>query len=409
MGMAGIPMRCKVVHRGARPFGLLSVAMAAFCLVAALVASPVPALAQDFVTTPRLKPGGGKWRIGYYEGGPYFNYRRNLVGFVEGLMDLGWIEPAEVPDIGVPDDNAALWPVLAATLKSRYVELVPGAFWSAGWNATRRDEVREDCIRRLNAGEVDFMLAAGTWAGQDLANDRHHVPLTVCAVSNAMFSGIVKSPTASGHDHVHAKCDPDRYVRMTRLFYNLFRFNRLGITYEDSPDGRVHGAVREIEQVSREFDFEVVRCIAPFSGVGLEAAEEAVINCQEKLARQVDAVIIPVHRGVNPRVMSRILAPYFERKIPTFSQQGSQEVKYGVLMGMTLGWGAFREVGTFHAKAAASAFNGVPVGRLPLIFEDPRGLALNRETARRLGYEVPPGLDLVAEDVFETIAPDSDK
>ncbi|MEW5772314.1 MAG: hypothetical protein AB1916_02205 [Thermodesulfobacteriota bacterium] len=380
---------------------------ATLLLAAALAAAPAVADAPlEFVTAPVAKPGGGKWRIGYYEGGPYFNYRRNLVGFVEGLMDLGWIEPAEVPDVGGPDDNAALWPLLAATLKSDYVQFAPEAFWSGGWNATCREAAREDCIRRLNAGEVDFMLAAGTWAGQDLANDRHAAPLTVCSVSNAAFSGIVRSPAESGRDHVHAKCDPDRYVRMARLFYNLFRFRRLGITYEDSPEGRVHGAVREIEQVSREFGFEVVRCLAPFSGVSQVQSEEAVIACQEELARQADAVIIPVHRGVNPRVMSRVLAPHFARRIPTFSQQGSLEVKHGALMGMTLGRGAFREVGTFHAKAAASAFHGVPVGRLPLVFEDPRGLALNRETARRIGFQVPPGLDLVAEDVFETIAPD---
>ncbi len=388
----------------ARVSGFLGPSVAALCL-AAILAFPAVVPAADFVTTPRLKPGGGKWRIGYYEGGPYFNYRRNLVGFVEGLMDLGWIAPAEVPEAGGPDDNAALWPVLAA-FKSDYLEFAPAAFWSAGWNATRRGQVREDCIRRLQAGEVDFMLAAGTWAGQDLANDRHSVPLTVCAVSNAVRSGIIESPTQSGRDHVHAKCDPNRYVRMARLFFNLFRFQRLGITYEDSPDGLVHAGVQEIEQVSREFGFEVVPCLAPSAGVGQEAAEEAVITCQERLAKQVDAAIIPVHQGVNRRAMSRILAPYIERGIPTFSQQGSEEVKYGVLMGITLGRGAFRQIGAFHAKVAASAFNEVPVGRLPLVFEDPRGLSLNRETARRIGYAVPPGLDLVAEDVFDTMAPD---
>lgn len=385
-----------------RPFWSLCI-LALLCLAAQW---PGPAQAEEFFTAPVAKPGGGKWRIGYYEGGPYFNYRRNLVGFVEGLMDLGWIEPAEVPDVGGPDNNALLWPVLAATLRSDFLELAPEAFWSAGWSATCREEVREDCIRRLNAGEVDFMLAAGTWAGQDLANDRHNVPLTVCAVSNAVFSGIIRSPLVSGRDHVHAKSDPERYVRMTRLFYNLFGFKRLGITYEDSPDGRVHAGVREIEQVSREFGFEVVRCLAPFVGVDIATCEEKVIACQEELAPQVDAAIIPVHRGVNPRVMSRILAPYFARRIPTFSQQGSLEVRRGALMGMTLGRGAFRQVGTFHAKAAASAFHGIPVGRLPLVFEDPRGLALNRETARRIGFTVPPGLDLVAEDVFDSIAPD---
>lgn len=380
---------------------------ALLCVCALCSVCPGAPAAREYVTAPRTN-AGEPWRIGYYQGGPYFNYQRNLRGFVQGLMELGWIEPAELPPSSDPDDTRELWGFLCTGLTSRYVRFVPEAYWSADWDDGVRAVRRADATARLNAGEVDFMIAAGTWAGQDLATDAHHVPLTVFAVSDPVGSGIVQSAENSGLPHVHAKCDPDRYVRMTRLFYNLFHFKRLGITYEDSPAGRTHAAVAEIEQVSREFGFVVEHCVAPFTSVTFEESAQAVIDCQRSLARSVDAAMIPVHRGVTTRDMSRILAPYFERKIPTFSQQGSLEVRHGVLMGMTLGQEAFRRIGLFHAKVAASALNGVPVGELPQIFEDPRAVVLNRETARRIGYTIPPGLLLVAEEVFDTIAPDTE-
>lgn len=364
--------------------------------------------AADFETAPVSK-NDGKWRIGFYEGGPYFNYQRNLDAFLAGLMELGWVKEATLPVIEDPNDTSQLWQFAAENLKSDYVEFVSSAYWSSEWDDEKRKVNRADCLDRLKKREVDFMIVAGTWAGQDLANDQHDVPLTVFAVSDPVKAGIIKSPYESGLAHVHAKSDPDRYARMVRLFYNLFHFRRLGITYDDSDVGRSHAAVGDIERVSKELGFEVVGCIAPFHDSTFEETRDAVILCQDTLSKKVDAVIIPVHRGVTPQHMSRIITPLLERRIPTFSQQGSLEVKHGVLMGITLGKEAFRKIGLFHAKVAASAFNGEDVGDLPLIFEDPRAMAINLETARRLDYKVPPGLLLIAEDLYETIAPDTDE
>jgi len=377
-------------------------------VVAVLLLLAATASAAEFKTTPVPKKDG-KWRIGYYEGGPYFNYQRNLKGFISGLMELGWVQKADLPAIEDQNDTSELWKFAAEQLKSDYVEFVAPAYWSAQWDDEKRKTSQADCLARLQQREVDFMIVAGTWAGQDLANDRHDIPLTVFAVSDPVKAGIIKSPYESGLKHVHAKSDPDRYARMVRLFYNLFHFRRLGITYDDSEVGRAHAAVSDIEKVSKELGFEVVPCIAPFHEATFEQARDAVILCQDQLSRKADAVIIPVHRGVTSQHMSRIIAPLLERKIPTFSQQGSLEVKHGALMGITLGEEAFRKIGLFHAKVAASAFNGVNVGELPLIFEDPRAVAVNMETARRIGYKVPPGLLLVAEDIYETIAPDTNE
>ena len=47
-------------------------------------------------TSPTLNKGE-KWRIGYYEGGPYTEYVTTMRTLITGLMELDWIEKTDVP------------------------------------------------------------------------------------------------------------------------------------------------------------------------------------------------------------------------------------------------------------------------------------------------------------------------
>ncbi|MGE4554127.1 MAG: ABC transporter substrate-binding protein [Desulfovibrionaceae bacterium] len=352
---------------------------------------------------------GAKWRIGYLEGGPYFNYARNLEALARGLTALGWMEAPNLPGLPADGDTAEIWSALATRTRSDYLQFVPDAWYSAGWSPAARGHVRRALLERLQSGDLDLVLAAGTWAGQDLALPAHHVPVVAFAVSDPVLSGIVPPLGTRGLPNVHVKMDPERYLRMARLFHNVFGFRRLGVTYENSPEGRAHAGVDDMARAAEAMGFSLVLCEAQFSGVSDEAAVDGVVRCQERLAREADAVVIPVHRGVRPSAMSRILAPLLAARIPTFSQQGSLEVRHGVLMGMTLGEAAFTQIGLFHARVVAAILNGAVPAEVPMVFEDPRGIAINRETARRIGWRVPPGLEQCTETFYDAIAPDDEE
>lgn len=49
---------------------------------------------------------GNKWRIGYYEGGPWQDYRESLKAVAEGLMERGWIEKQTLPQVSISDQPA---------------------------------------------------------------------------------------------------------------------------------------------------------------------------------------------------------------------------------------------------------------------------------------------------------------
>ncbi len=160
------------------------------------------------------------------------------------------------------------------------------------------------------------MIAMGTWAGQDLATNEHSVPTMVVSTSDPIKSKIIVSAEDSGFDHLHAKVDPDRYSNQVRLFYEVIGFERLGLVYEDSVDGRTYAAVEDVQRVATELGFKLVKCEAPFSGISVEEATAGVIKCHRELAPKVDALFLTVHRGAVCEAMPAIMAPLLGKTCP---------------------------------------------------------------------------------------------
>ena len=148
---------------------------------------------EQFFKVDPITNNGKKWRVGYYEGGAYINYQKQLTETVKGLMQLGWLETAELPkQTGEATDT--LWAWLSTQAKSDYIEFVADAHYSAFWENNKRGEVEDAIVFRLNnEKDIDLMIAMGTWAGKGLANYRHRVNTLVFSTSNPISSGIIKS------------------------------------------------------------------------------------------------------------------------------------------------------------------------------------------------------------------------
>ena len=186
---------------------------------------------------------GKKWRIAYYEGGPYTDYKTVLAATLSGLVKLGWLEPFTLPKNIDDADTQKVWSYLAGQAESEYLEFLSSGFMSAGWKTGLRIGNKKEMIHRLAAGkDIDLVIAMGTWAGQDLANNQHSIPVFVMSTSDPVRAKIIKSPQNSGFDHVFARCDPKRYERQIRLFHRIFNFKKLGLICDDSPEGRMYAA-----------------------------------------------------------------------------------------------------------------------------------------------------------------------
>ena len=91
-----------------------------------------------------------------------------------------------------------------------------------------------------------------------------------------------------------------------------------------------------------------------------------------------------------------------EHHIPTFSQSGSEEVKYGFLV--SISQAGFRYVGEFHAQTIAQVLNGAKPNQLDQLFEEPPKIAINMKTAEVIGFDPPVVLLGATDEIFNEIS-----
>lgn len=355
----------------------------------------------SFSTNPTTKDGK-KWRIGFYEGGEYIDYQTTLIALVNGLMTLGWIEKMEIP-AQTGAQTKQLWNWMAASLKSQYIEFPADAHYSANWNRELRKTMSEELISRLTKKkDIDLMIAAGTWGGQDLASDLHKTPTIVVSTSDPVKANIIASSEDSGRDHVHARVAPMRYELQIKLFHEIIKFKTLGIAYENTETGRIYGSIDKVEKMAQELGFELVTCYTQSDVSDIAVAEESVKKCFEELAKKkVDAIYVTLQRGINKNSIAALVNIANSNKIPTFSQSGINEVRYGFLM--SVAQGEFRAVGNFCAQTIAKVFNGAKPRQLNQIFENPQKIAINQKTADIIGFVLSMDLAEIIDESFPDI------
>lgn len=354
----------------------------------------------DFSTSPRTN-GEHKWRIAYYEGGPYGNYYEYVSALVKGLMKLGWIETKAVPR-HKDRSTRALWSWLSNNTNSAFIDFVDDAYYSANWDQETRERLQAEVIRRVNEQkDLDLIFALGTWAGKDLANDEHSTPTIVMSASDPVGSEIITGIQDSGRDHIHARVDPLRYERQVRMFHDVIRFDKLGVAYENTPEGRNYAAMDTVERIARERGFEIVTCHTQSDISDQAMAGQSVVQCFERLAKEADAIYVTLQGGVNAQTIPKLVEIANKRRIPTFSQAGSKEVQYGLLLSISRP--SFKPVGLFLAATVAKVLNGAKPRQLDQLFEEPPNIAINLKTAELIGLYLYADVLAAADELYQEI------
>lgn len=355
---------------------------------------------NNFSTKPTTN-NGKKWKIGYFEGGEYFNYQQNILGIIIGLMDLGWMEKLKIPP-QTGEQTKDLWQWLEKNTKSNYIEFVKNAHYSGEWNDAILSKMIPEIIDRLNTQhDIDIMIAAGTKAGLNLANNKHHIPTLVISTTDPISAGIIKSVEDSGYDHVHARVDPYRHERQINLFHDIIGFKKLGIAYQNTDQGRSYAAFDSVKKIAEKRGFEIVSCYTTDESADVKNDEESVKKCFHELGKKADAIYVTTQNGINPNSIPELVKIANQYRIPTFSQSHSDQVKYGFLMSISRA--NFQYVGKFYAETMAKIFNGAKPRQLEQIYEDPPKIAINLKTAEIIGYDPPVDVLSAADEIFQEI------
>jgi ABC-type uncharacterized transport system substrate-binding protein len=329
------------------------------------------------------------WRIAMIVGGPTFEYQIALQGFAERLAELGIIAAGAVPLPDAGHSLAPMWQWLAENAGGDTIRFMADAFYSPEWNPDRRLEVKKDLLERLDRGDIDCVLALGTWGGQDIGLEPLQIPVLVFSASNAVEAGIIPSPDDSGRDNLLAVVEPGRYKNQVRIFHNLIGFSKLGIVYEDTASSRSSIALKEIEAAAGEAGVELMRCVDVFDIEEADLAVSRLRTCHEDFVKQgADAVYLTFNRGLSDKSAAHVLEPLIKACLPTFAQEGSFMVKRGALLSMTNDASGKGE-GFFAAGALEKILGGSPPRSLSQRHESTVSLAVNLRTAARIGWNLP--------------------
>ncbi len=338
---------------------------------------------------PRTE-SGIKRRVAYCQGTSYKDYLSTLQGLVQGLMKYGWIEKTPLPTFANATDTHSMWLWLAKNIKSDYLEFVQDAYYDMSLEKQSLPSTEQEMIQRLKMNHFDLIIAMGTLAGQALANNLHSTPTMVMSASDPLGAGIVKGIRDSGYDHVHAKLEPQKYSKQIEFFYDTVVFEKLGLVYNDTPIDRSYAGITFVEAVAEKKGFQVVPCLIKPEDAkqGESHYLKKVFECHQKLARTIDAFYLTVNPQIKLSKLPKLLTPFFEAKIPTYSQSGEDDVARGILLG-TSNRSNNIYTGWFYAKTMASILNGISPRALPMVLEKPLTPAINLTTAHRIDFEVP--------------------
>jgi ABC-type uncharacterized transport system substrate-binding protein len=361
------------------------------------------AASGDTLNAPSLNQGK-RWRVAYVETGPYANYAGTLYYLLKGLESRGWVKGVErIPYTWGQTDTKEMWSYISSQKEfSSFIEFVPDSYYSLKSIPGQEGEV----VKRFSQKkDSDLLIVMGTVAGKLMSVEDVQSKIMVFSTSNAVKSGIVKAANSSGRQKVWAHLDPVRYKQQLQVFADIFQFKKMGVVYEDSPNGKAFAAVDDIEAVAKEKRFEIVRKLVPGTK-GIEDQDryfKDLLQAHAELAAEVDGFYYAVSPapGIRQEQLYAVLQPFYEKRIPVFAQLGDEDVSRGALL--SLARADFFGMGQFGAEQLAKLLNGASADTLPQLYSDTPTIALNFQVAKQIGYKPPFEILLVSDKVFLSI------
>jgi len=357
---------------------------------------------QEFSLEPFLKEGNRKHNIavviyGIWEDFP--DYSEVFVGMINGLIEIGWMDDITEADFYYDPDMRQIREVidilkmLEENEYSDYLTFSRNLYFDLEWDT---DTAKSRTFRNLLSEDssVDLIIALGTGPGQVFSTlEDLRIPVVADSISDPLGSEIITSYDDSGRDNLTVRVDPDRYKRQIRMFYDVVGFERLGIIYEDTDEGRAYGAVSDVELIAQEKGFKIVHNtnVLPVDE-GEEACETRYLVAVEELCREADAIYLGIVNGLSARNLPNIMEIMNRYQIPSFSMKGSAYVKLGVLFGVS----ESEEVATgiHNAKNIIQILRGKLPRSINQIFEHVPHIAINLAEANRIEYDIP--IDIIA-------------
>lgn len=331
-------------------------------------------------------------RIGYIEGEPYaeFSYRLGVIS--GGLRTEGVFSP-QLPELSGERDSARIWQEMCRAQQRPDLYFDPTAFYCLS-QMTPTQIAKMD-----NRDDIDLYLVMGTVAGVHLVSTDATNDFMVFASADPVSAGIVQSAEESGRLNRFAHVDRTRYQRQLQVVHNLLDFQDIGVVYQNTDTAYSYSGIAQLETAAALLGFRIhtLHVREPDSPADRERYYTELKQAYHQLIPQIDSLYITT-AAIEDSRLPWLLEEVHQAGIATISQTGSSQVEQGALLGVSAS-DAFEE-GMFYAHQLLSYLNGTPLVELNQSFESTPKIALNYDTSRQIGIEIPFRTMLIVDQLY---------
>ncbi|UUX91282.1 ABC transporter substrate-binding protein [Methanoplanus endosymbiosus] len=354
----------------------------------------------DVNLSPVQKEDNSSWNIAVVQGGHHQTYPVYLKNFAAGIAEYGWIEGYFTEDTVNLNSTPAVLDYITENCRSDYLNFRKEHYFSSEWNNTLRAGNLKDLKSLSDDGEIDLVIALGTWAGTDCKSLSADIPVIVMGSVNPAATGIVPDSGVYLPGNIYTVYDSDFYYDQFRLYYYIFRFETIGIAYDNStPESRSYSHIEDLRRFSDDYGVEIIEYYTVDDHPDIEMSRRSVYDAYKYLAPVTDALIITTQNGVSPLNAEEFLKPLTENRVPSFAVDDPELVRYGVLM--SFAEPDYEYLGRRYSDAFSRILNGCEISNLSAEYRRDSSIIINLKTAEEIGFEVPPGL-IEASDVIYT-------
>lgn len=353
-------------------------------------------------SVPNTCPYGKNMRIAMIQAGVFGDYIKVFRQMTLSLIQRGLVKKETKVTEDFDFNDKASFLELAQGSKGGCIEFLADGFYDGSWIDEQIDATTRDLKRRIKEQkDVDLVLAFGTTAGVNFADSSLKIPVMVVTPTDAESANIIGPGEFSDKKYIHVQKERDRYRSELLMFYDIFKFKKLGVVIDELPENQLAQAYPIILNVAKLKGFTVIPCMGKVFKDAQEGKIDTLKKCGKELAQSADAVYITVGGGTSNELYDA-LKPLYQKGIPTFSQQSDTDVARGVLL--SLSDSQMREAGIFEANVLEQIYKGVDPQSISQNYYAPLNLAINMHTARLIGwrpdFEVLVAVDKVFQDVI---------
>ncbi len=340
--------------------------------------------------------------IGYCEGESYYEFDYALYNLIYGLEEYGLIK--DLPE-GMPVDSNSrvIWEWICSQNQEGWaVRFVEDAFFSLTDNEyghMDESQIVEYIDQRVTKSNVSLMISMGTTAGLTTKALSSEIPMMCFAAADAVKSGIVANAQQSDTPNVWAQIDSEGFKRTIKVMNDIFQPKKIGTVYANSEDAYIYSGVDVLDEFGKENNIEIIREFVedPETNEDYEAYLNNLKIAYAKLAKEIDLFLLTTSL-VDGDDFQDILKPFYDAKVPVYSINSTDDVKFGALLAAESA--DYKNVGRFGADMIKRYAEGEKLETLPQIYQTAPFLVINYDVARKIGYKPPFNLLLSANKIY---------